>query len=754
MKRSCVCNERIDIQKATLIATNFDEVYRDNNITFKDEYHVEIEDLKQARSIFMSFYNAHMPDGEAEVKYVVAKNLPTGRLYAKNSLQTIPRVFRHTLCHEFYFDLDIENCHPNLIEKLAKAYNIATPHLTEYNQNRDIVINKLIEDKMGSDRDSVKELIISICYGCAESPIWTNWLYGFRNEIHKLLDLVPSVMIDEFNVARSNKRGNAKATALSYRCQVIERQMLEKMKTFLRKNKIRYNVLCHDGLMADKRDIEDINVIASQLSNEIGMNVLPKKMTNIMDLSKYSLKPMNIPQELEIETSDLNVHDTPEYKKLKEEWEKVMYKVEFPPRFYEEQDGQYEECEWTGQDFLTAKWHYRFHVGNTEYIMAKEWMNDPNLRCYKRRVFDPSGTTPHYNTFKGLACNQYEEEYYDEERGQKGLEVFLNLVNEDISYNIEKIAMYILFWIARRIQTPELKNEVVLILKGLGGTGKSLLLKIIRNLIGSNHAFITDKISDLTGNFNDIIEGQLFAGYDDPKDGDKNEKLKGINSLLTMDKANIRGKFKKTQKNVPIYVDMMVTINDQDVMSFDGGGRRYMLITTNPVHSELEDGNQEYWDNVYTYLDPKKPCIHTMIAIRDYLMGLDLTKFRPQNDRVITEEFIRENRKQMPQELRFLKDYIQENKKFVFTGLVAFKDYEKWHDECGYDKKFKLAKHSFYERLDIYSIDRKQVVGRPIPFNTFLLRSTPSNMKTYTTDITLLYNYLVSNRYEISYLKK
>ena len=63
--------------------------------------------------------------GQVGVKYKFAKNCFEGRLYADgNSLQLIKREFRGLLCDGLYYDFDMVNAHPVILDYLCKANGV------------------------------------------------------------------------------------------------------------------------------------------------------------------------------------------------------------------------------------------------------------------------------------------------------------------------------------------------------------------------------------------------------------------------------------------------------------------------------------------------------------------------------------------------------------------------------------------------------------------------------------------------------
>jgi len=85
-----------------------------------------------------------------------------GRLYVKNNkgLQAFPFDIRNPLLEKYYWDIDGENMHYNLMLKLANEWNINIDNIKYYCENRD----KCLMD-LSSDRQIAKTAFLKVAYG-------------------------------------------------------------------------------------------------------------------------------------------------------------------------------------------------------------------------------------------------------------------------------------------------------------------------------------------------------------------------------------------------------------------------------------------------------------------------------------------------------------------------------------------------------------------------------------------------------------
>ena len=94
------------------------------------------------------------------VEYTQKSN---GRLYANYglSLQSLPRIIRNTISNDFYYDIDIANCFPTLLNQWLKKNKFNYEKLDYFEYNRDSIFKKLQQE---SNRD--KDYYIKRFYYC------------------------------------------------------------------------------------------------------------------------------------------------------------------------------------------------------------------------------------------------------------------------------------------------------------------------------------------------------------------------------------------------------------------------------------------------------------------------------------------------------------------------------------------------------------------------------------------------------------
>lgn len=179
-------------------------------------------------------------------------DLRMGRLtaHSKGSLERVKRVFRHALCTNLYWDIDMVNAQPTLLCQLAKRYNICVKNLEHYVQNREEVLQKMIEYYTIS-RDEAKEWIIKCLFG-AKLPE----LKFLQDELESLVSILGTVYPSLFNIVEQMNEHNKYGKFLAYVAQTEECRCLLAMNNYLESVGRSVGVLAYDGCMILKHDNE------------------------------------------------------------------------------------------------------------------------------------------------------------------------------------------------------------------------------------------------------------------------------------------------------------------------------------------------------------------------------------------------------------------------------------------------------------------------------------------------------------------
>ena len=127
--------------------------------TFNNKYQSKIfkNELKQ----LMEYKKMINSDGFIYID--MKKTNPFGRSHARLSLLQIRREIRQTITKDLYTDVDIENAHVVILQQLCKKNKVQTPKLDDYINNREMYLEKLMNEYK-VNRDDAKRVFLVAMY--------------------------------------------------------------------------------------------------------------------------------------------------------------------------------------------------------------------------------------------------------------------------------------------------------------------------------------------------------------------------------------------------------------------------------------------------------------------------------------------------------------------------------------------------------------------------------------------------------------
>ena len=298
-------NEVFDVKKAQYIIEHYDEI-KDK---FRDESEQRLKNINiDPLTLFKKYVSKSKKGsikGTKKVNVSYKQNNNIGRYFACGSLslQSLPREIRHTITNDYYYDIDISNCHPVLLCQYAKSKNLKCKYIQSYIDNRDTLFEEICKEYKCS-KDKVKNGFLCILNG-AKSFLKMNddvmpkfvkkykkeviliQQYIFENELeYKKLGLANAKKKQEQNNYNSS---NELGSTMNIMLCDIENRILQCMVNYLNEKELvkSYITLVFDGFMIPKEKLKDIDV--NDLLIELEQEVLKELNYNI----KLVVKPMN-----------------------------------------------------------------------------------------------------------------------------------------------------------------------------------------------------------------------------------------------------------------------------------------------------------------------------------------------------------------------------------------------------------------------------------------------------------------------------
>ena len=622
-KNSQIFKERINVERAKYLMSISDDkmkeiIKRDENDWNGENIYSNLDNyIKNLRKWLKKGINEMNSKGFIETKYKSSKALVSvGREYVVGfGIQKLVREIKGFLCDGLVQDIDIINSAPSTLLNIMKKHfpEVETPFLSKY-----------VSDRESFFKDGIKKQDVIIALNTNKKSTSSNRLFRkLDNEFKIIQKLIwnqyekkvslPDVVISKKNTMKQNKEGKYLNLILT----IKENEILQKAVNILG-DKIETKIFDGFHIKFDENNINIINML-NTLTEEDGI--------------KWTIKEFDksVKQDEGVDIDYLNI---PTYKECKRNFEESHFMIENPiiyGRIYSvngHEKYQFYKKE-SFRELCNPIVFYDPEDGREKEFFI-QWLKDPNRRSYKEVGFIPSkNSNPEiFNSFKGFNFEKLED-YQPEEKDDEIIETYLNhlslLTNHD-----KKSIDYLNKYIAHLIQKPEQKPRVAVMLKSKEGFGKDTLITMIENLINKRHIFTTAEIEDVFGTYNIGLRDKLVLVLNEVegKHGFSNkEKLKNI---ITENSTIIREKFVSQYDQIN-YLRLFILSNNINPVEISQTDRRYVVFKAHhkkPLKS--------YFDKLHNMIDDDE----SMNKLFQYLSNVDISDFKPDNDRPKTDAYL------------------------------------------------------------------------------------------------------------------
>lgn len=223
-----------------------------------------------------------------------------GRYFVKSSigLQHFKKVIRETITQGYYHDIDMVNCHPNILYQYCIKNRIEIVQdgsFSKYINNRDSVFLDLIDKSKNTiDRNSLKTTFLVIMNGGEYRKMDIPEIDAFfEDEVEEMKSILEQVSNLNPHIKPSRKDENELASITNKVIVDIENSILYHAFNFLINNNEYPSVLCFDGIMISAiHPISEVEMKLEKLSNHIkdstsyDMKFKIKPYENVFDVSK------------------------------------------------------------------------------------------------------------------------------------------------------------------------------------------------------------------------------------------------------------------------------------------------------------------------------------------------------------------------------------------------------------------------------------------------------------------------------------
>jgi hypothetical protein len=562
----------------------------------------------------------YLEHGLIDVKYRQTDFDEIGRYFAHNSLglQGMVRELRNTIAGEYYYDADLGNAHPVIIQWLCKNMKINCSFLDTYIKNRDDVIDDLVKKNKNVSRDKVKQVILSVIYGGVKGYAEikkTKWITSFKKEMTTITKCICNAFKNIYNLRSKVKDFNVEGSTLAFIASVVENQIiqifLQYLKDKLEPKQYEATVLCFDGLMirnSVKKDdllIHISNVENMLMDMGISINIKLKDMppleldgyssVQIFDHSdKYYYQDFTADLTKNIWTGEFGFNNLSKF--VRANINRVV--IRLCGDFY-----FMKKCEThliDDMEKLTG------HIIKYEILDKKGNLVINSISLFKlikdhfyNYIFDydnlicaPDGfkySKRDFNTWFGFKARLRPITPDD----VKKIQPILDNIKIVWANSNEDHYRYMISWLQQIFKYPSKKSKVALVLRSeKQQIGKGIIVEnfLIPYVFGKNISLYGSGLGFLTERFNVELMGRVFIAVDEMQSiiGNTNSDFEKVKSLLTSPYVKLEIKNGKRWNDNNFMNLLMMTNNEFSIKIEEGDARHAIFDCFNGKKNDRE----------------------------------------------------------------------------------------------------------------------------------------------------------------------
>jgi hypothetical protein len=156
---------------------------------------------------------------------------------------------------------------------------------------------------------------------------------------------------------------------------------------------------------------------------------------------------------------------------------------------------------------------------------------------------------------------------------------------------------YVLDWSARMVQQPASPGEVAVVMRGVEGTGKGTLARVVKRLLGQ-HGMAVSNAKHLTGNFNAHLRDCVFLFADEAFYAGDPSHVGVLKSLITEPYLTVEAKYANAVQS-PNFLHVMMASNEEWVVPASLNARRFLVLEV----SDTRVGDFAWFDALWAELE-------------------------------------------------------------------------------------------------------------------------------------------------------
>lgn len=319
-----------------------------------------------------------------------------------------------------------------------------------------------------------------------------------------------------------------------------------------------------------------------------------------------------------------------------------------------------------------------------------KWLSDDNKKTFATCAFDPEGLLPNnYNTFTGFHAESIPP-IQDLPKANMHLQMILNHIKEVFCEDNQEHAEFVYRWLANIIKYPWKKTEVLILIFGIEGCGKGIIIDFFANRVLGHHlSFQTATPGvDLFSKFAVGTHRKLLCFCDEAGEDMKtnHDQLKNLITAKTI-RIEKKGQDIRTEEN---FTNVIVASNNAGSVRVSPADRRVVAFQCD----ERYKGNYNYFTSLAEATNSDE-CAKLMY---EYLLRYDLSPdYNFQAHRPMTKYYETLQVASLPIFWRFwsykcLSQRGEDGAVFKSTSRGVYRDFIHWKEDGGYELPYTEAK--------------------------------------------------------------
>jgi hypothetical protein len=274
---------------------------------------------------------------------------------------------------------------------------------------------------------------------------------------------------------------------------------------------------------------------------------------------------------------------------------------------------------------------------------------------------------------------------------------------------------YLIKWLARMVQFPAEQGEVAIVMRGIEGTGKGTLARVMLRILGQ-HALHISNAKHLVGNFNAHLRDCVFLFADEAFFAGDKAHVGVLNALITEPSLTIEGKYMNAIQT-PNFLHVMMASNADWVVPASLEARRYFVLEVSDAHKD----DHSYFGGIWEEMEAGG-----YAAMLHDLLHINLTDFNVRS--VPTTEGLQQQKKlSLDTSNSWWSDVLHRG--YVFRSKLGLEDFfSKWHDEVATELLYASYQEFADKRRERHPLSREDF-GRLM----VSLGHTPTRPRNLTT---------------------